>query len=81
MENNSCVCVYFSGFLLQRNYVICQVMYKGADGDSLYGNNSNALSHSMVSDLNTVREINTAPQVSTVSDNVFQFFISIIKPI
>ena len=56
-------------------------MYKGADGDSLYGNNSNALSHSMVSDLNTVREINTAPQVSTVSDNVFQFFISIIKPI
>ncbi|KAG2279002.1 hypothetical protein Bca4012_040675 [Brassica carinata] len=50
--------------LNQRNYVICQVMYKGADGDSLYGNNSNALSHStMVSDLNTFREINTAPQV------------------
>ncbi|KAF2606608.1 hypothetical protein F2Q68_00046462 [Brassica cretica] len=49
---------------LVRNYVICQVMYKGADGDSLYGNNSNALSHStLVSGLNTDREINTAPQV------------------
>ncbi|KAJ0265147.1 F11 [Hirschfeldia incana] len=47
----------------QRNYVICQVMYKGADGDSLYGSNSSELSHStMVSDLNTVREINTSPQ-------------------
>ncbi|KAG2330958.1 hypothetical protein Bca52824_002138 [Brassica carinata] len=48
----------------QRNYVICKVMYKGADGDSLFGNNSNDLSHfTMVSDLNTIREINTDPQV------------------
>ncbi|CAH8337255.1 unnamed protein product [Eruca vesicaria subsp. sativa] len=54
----------------QRNYVICQVMYKGADGDSLYGNNSNELSHyTMVSDLNTVREINTAPQVEQPSQD------------
>ena len=59
-------------------------MYKGAGGDSLYGNNSNALSHStLVSDLNTDREINTAPQVSPVSYHVFdELFIStIIKPI
>ncbi|KAJ4876653.1 NAC domain-containing protein 69 [Raphanus sativus] len=41
----------------QRNYVICQVMYKGADGDSLYGNNSNEL----VSASNTGRVINTTP--------------------
>ncbi|CAH8337253.1 unnamed protein product [Eruca vesicaria subsp. sativa] len=47
--------------LNQRKYVICQVMYKG---DSLYGNSSNVLSHSTtVSDLNTTREINTAPEV------------------
>ncbi|CAF2034542.1 unnamed protein product, partial [Brassica napus] len=58
--------------LLQRNYVICQVMYKGADGDSLYGNNSNELSHStMVSDLNTVREINTAPEVEQPREEDF----------
>ncbi|KAL0642386.1 hypothetical protein Bca4012_040676 [Brassica carinata] len=56
----------------QRNYVICQVMYKGADGDSLYGNNSNELSHStMVSDLNTVREINTAPEVEQPREEDF----------
>ncbi|XP_022566761.2 NAC domain-containing protein 69-like [Brassica napus] len=56
----------------QRNYVICQVMYKGADGDSLYGNNSNELSHStMVSDLNTVREINTAPEVEQPTEEDF----------
>ncbi|KAF8053331.1 hypothetical protein N665_1430s0008 [Sinapis alba] len=48
----------------QSNYVICKVIYKGVDGDSLFGNNSNQLNHyNMVSDLNTVREINTAPQV------------------
>ncbi|KAG2330961.1 hypothetical protein Bca52824_002141 [Brassica carinata] len=44
--------------------VICKVMYKGVDGDRLFGNNSNKLNHSTtVSVLNTVREINTAPQV------------------
>ncbi|KAL0712491.1 hypothetical protein Bca4012_019469 [Brassica carinata] len=43
--------------------VICKVMYKGVDGDRLFGNNSNKLNHSTtVSVLNTVREINTAPQ-------------------
>nr|VDD27729.1 unnamed protein product [Brassica oleracea] len=58
--------------LNQRNYVICQVMYKGAGGDSLYGNNSNALSHStLVSDLNTDREINTAPQVEQPWQDLF----------
>nr|VDC58171.1 unnamed protein product [Brassica rapa] len=62
----------------QRNYVICQVMYKGADGDSLYGNNSNELSHStMVSDLNTVREINTAPEYLS---NPFILHIQVEQP-
>ncbi|XP_056850067.1 NAC domain-containing protein 69 isoform X2 [Raphanus sativus] len=56
----------------QRNYVICQVMYKGADGDSLFGNNSNELSHStMVSDLNAVREINTAPEVEQPRQDLY----------
>ncbi|KAJ0265148.1 NAC domain-containing protein [Hirschfeldia incana] len=55
--------------LNQRNYVICQVKYKGEDRDSLHGNNSNELNHStMVSDLNTVREINTAPEVEKQRD-------------
>ncbi|EFH49145.1 hypothetical protein ARALYDRAFT_327634 [Arabidopsis lyrata subsp. lyrata] len=48
----------------QRNYVICQVMYKGEDGDvPSGGNNSSEPSQSMVSDSNTVREtITTAPE-------------------
>ncbi|KAL0712492.1 hypothetical protein Bca4012_019470 [Brassica carinata] len=55
--------------LNQRNYVICQVKYKGEDRSRLYGNNSNDLSHStMASDLNTVREINTAPEVEQQRD-------------
>ncbi|KAL0684021.1 hypothetical protein Bca4012_050869 [Brassica carinata] len=49
--------------LNQRTYVICQVMYKGDDGDSLYGNNSNEPSSSMVSDSNPVKFINTSPEV------------------
>ncbi|KAG2312424.1 hypothetical protein Bca52824_023981 [Brassica carinata] len=49
--------------LSQRTYVICQVMYKGDGGDSLYGNNSNEPSSSMVSDSNTFRAINTSPEV------------------
>ncbi|KAG7557976.1 NAC domain [Arabidopsis suecica] len=41
----------------QRNYVICQVMYKGEDGDvPSGGNNSSEPSQSMVSDSNIVRE-------------------------
>ncbi|XP_018453371.1 NAC domain-containing protein 69 [Raphanus sativus] len=53
--------------LNQRKYVICQVKYKGED--SLYGNNSNELSHStMVSDLNTARVINTTPVVEQQRD-------------
>nr|AAC62781.1 F11O4.5 [Arabidopsis thaliana] len=40
----------------QRNYVICQVMYKGEDGDvPSGGNNSSEPSQSLVSDSNTVR--------------------------
>ncbi|KAG2330960.1 hypothetical protein Bca52824_002140 [Brassica carinata] len=55
--------------LNQRNYVICQVKYKGEDRSRLYGNNSDDLSHStMASDLNTVREINTAPEVEQQRD-------------
>ncbi|CAA7013060.1 unnamed protein product [Microthlaspi erraticum] len=51
----------------QRNYVICQVMYKGEDGDVLNGNsnfNVSEPSQSLVSDLNTVtaRAINTGPE-------------------
>ncbi|CAH2072098.1 unnamed protein product [Thlaspi arvense] len=49
--------------LHQRTYVICQVMYKGEDGDILYGNNSNEPSHSLVSDSNAVRAINTPSEV------------------
>lgn len=54
---------------VQRNYVICQVMYKGEDGDvPSGGNNSSEPSQSMVSDSNTVREtITTAPEVSPLS--------------
>ncbi|VVB06360.1 unnamed protein product [Arabis nemorensis] len=45
-------------------YVICKVMYKGEEGDILYGNNNNNSSvPSLVSDLNTVTAINTAPEV------------------
>ncbi|CAH8367716.1 unnamed protein product [Eruca vesicaria subsp. sativa] len=49
--------------LNQRTYVICQVMYKGGDGDSFYGKNSNEPSSCMVSDSNIVRVINTSPEV------------------
>ncbi|KAJ0229925.1 NAC domain-containing protein 69 [Hirschfeldia incana] len=49
--------------LNQRTYVICQVMYKGDDGDSLYGNKSNEPSSSMVSDSSTFRVINQSPEV------------------
>ncbi|CAH8306505.1 unnamed protein product [Eruca vesicaria subsp. sativa] len=57
--------------LNQRNYVICQVKYKGEDGDSLYGNNYNESTHSMVSGLNTVREINTAPEVEQSRQDMY----------
>ena len=68
-------CVYLSGILLQSNYVICKVTYKGVDGDSLFGNNSksNELRHSMVCVSNTARGINTTPEVSSVSDMCFSF--------
>ncbi|XP_023637654.1 NAC domain-containing protein 69 [Capsella rubella] len=48
----------------QRNYVICQVMYKGEDGDIPTGGNySSEPSQSFVSDSNTVRAtINTEPK-------------------
>uniref|UniRef100_A0A1J3GPB3 NAC domain-containing protein 69 n=1 Tax=Noccaea caerulescens TaxID=107243 RepID=A0A1J3GPB3_NOCCA len=52
--------------LHQRTYVICQVMYKGEDGDVFYGNNNfnvSEPSHSLASDLNTVTAINTEPEV------------------
>ncbi|KAF8051506.1 hypothetical protein N665_1714s0001, partial [Sinapis alba] len=66
----------------QRNYVICQVMYKGEDGDILYGNKSNDLSHStMVSDLNTVREINTAPQVEQPRQDLYMSVDDLANPL
>ncbi|KAF8053332.1 hypothetical protein N665_1430s0009 [Sinapis alba] len=66
----------------QRNYVICQVMYKGEDGDILYGNKSNDLSHStMVSDLNTAREINTAPQVEQPRQDLYMSVDDLANPL
>lgn len=55
-------------------------MYKGDDGDSLYGNNSNEPSSSMVSDSNPVKFINTSPEVHLASHNDFYLFITIINP-
>lgn len=56
-------------------------MYKGDDGDSLYGNNSNEPSSSMVSDSNTFRVINPSPEVRPAFHNHFYLFITIINPI
>lgn len=45
--------------------MICQVMYKGEDGDILYGiNSSSEPRQSLVSVSNTFREFNAVPEVS-----------------
>ncbi|KFK30696.1 hypothetical protein AALP_AA6G015600 [Arabis alpina] len=68
----------------QRNYVICKVMYKGEDMDILSGGNSNLSvpqpSHSSVSDLNSVRAVNTAPEVEQPAEDGL-YMDDLLKPI